>query len=210
MTGDGCFKSRRAWWCLEDCLNNQNGGIVIVLAMMVLLIMTIIGLVSSQSVITENYIIRNQAIHKQNINMVESALMVGLQQFMQIPDDDPENFDINNPADIWLNSIRDDWAANDWYDADNRELILDATNSEPVPDSQIQVIRKEADNIRTSIVGWETVTLAGGGSESLRVSSSRQTSVWRRGRILAEYMSDQTQYGRLRMEIGIKRRIPIN
>jgi len=181
-----------------------------VLAMMVLLIMTIIGLVSSQSVVTENYIIRNQAIHKQNINMVESALMVGLQQFMQIPDDDPVNFDINNPADTWLNNIRDTWAATDWYTENNMASILDGTNSAPVPDTQIQTIREEAGNIRTSIVGWETVTLASGGGESLRVSSPRQSSVWRQGKILAEYVSDHTQYGRLRMEIGIKRRIPIN
>ena len=75
-------------------MDNQQGS-VIVLVLLVLTIMTVLGIVSSDSVVTENFIVRNVGIHQQNVSILDSALMVGLQQFMQISDADAGNFDAN-------------------------------------------------------------------------------------------------------------------
>ena len=81
-------------------IDNQNGS-VIVLVLMVLVIMTLIGIASTDSLVTENFIIRNVGIHKQNASLVDSALMLGLQQFMQLDNSNPDNFD---PAlNVWIN-----------------------------------------------------------------------------------------------------------
>ena len=55
---------------------NQNGS-VMVLALMIMAIMMVIGITSSETAITENFIIRNVGIHRENVNLVESALMRG-------------------------------------------------------------------------------------------------------------------------------------
>ena len=111
-------------------LNNQNGS-VMVLVLMVLAIMTVIGIVSSQTVVTENYIIRNVGIHKQNISLVESALMQGLQRFMQILDNDPDNFNPNLLPNDWLNDRNN--AANpiniNWYEEYFTARCLNVNNS---------------------------------------------------------------------------------
>ena len=57
---------------------NQNGS-VMVLALMIMAVMMVIVIASSDTVVTENFIIRNVGIHKENVNLVESALMQGLQ-----------------------------------------------------------------------------------------------------------------------------------
>ena len=44
-------------------LDNQQGS-VIVLVLLVLTIMTVLGIVSSDSVVTENFIVRNVGIHQ--------------------------------------------------------------------------------------------------------------------------------------------------
>ena len=86
-------------------LTDQNGS-VMVMVLLLLTIMTVIAIVSSDSQITENFIVRNLAIRKQNVFLLDSAIMRGYQEFMQIPDIDAANFDPNaglNAA--WINDI---------------------------------------------------------------------------------------------------------
>ena len=84
-------------------MDNDNGS-VIVLVLMVLVIMTAIGIVSSNTVVNENYVVRNAAIHRQNVNLVESALVQGLQEFMQIDNNSPlKLFDPNRLPNDWIN-----------------------------------------------------------------------------------------------------------
>lgn len=195
-------------------VNNQDGSIILV-AMMVLVIMTVIGLMSSSTVVTENFIIRNEAIHRQNMNMVEAAMMEQLQQFMQLQPNNPNIVDVNTSGLAWINNIKDAWAANTWYAGDSSARILDVANSIDINTSQNLADRGEAaaGNLRAAFVGWDIVQLPEGGSESLGVGANK--AVWRRGRLLAEYVSrnaggEDHGYGMLRMEIGVKRRIVIN
>jgi len=193
---------------------NEHGSAIII-ALMLLVTMTVIALMASETVVTENFIIRNEAIYRQNINMVEAALMEGFQLFMQRLPDDPDIVDVNNSILPWVNSKDDNWAANTWYAPDSATRILTAANALDITTSQTLTDRGEtvAGNLRASFIGWEMVPLPGGGSESLAVGAN--IPVWRRGRIVAEYVSRDgggadNGYGMLRMETGLKRRIVIN
>jgi hypothetical protein len=194
-------------------LANQDGSIIII-ALMVLVIMTVIGLMSSDTVVVENFIIRNQAIYKQNMNMVDAAMMEAFQRFMQIPPDSPNIVDVDGSALPWVNDMHDAWAAVNWYTINSSARLLDATNSLAINTAANLADRGEnaAGNLRAAFVGWETVPLPEGGSESLGVGSNEP--VWRAGRILSEYVSlgggADHGYGMLRMEIGLKRRIVLN
>ena len=114
-------------------LNNQDGS-VIVMVLMILAIMTVIGIVSSNTVITENFMVRNVGIRKQNVNLVESALMQGLQQFMQLNTGNPNNFDPT--LNIWINdrTITTAGAPEElintiWYENTFTQPCLDVNNS---------------------------------------------------------------------------------
>jgi len=199
---------------IQHPASNQDGSIII-LALMVLVIMTVISLISSSTLVTENFILRNQGIYKQNINMAEAALMEGLQLFMQQPPDSNNIVDVNTSGLAWVNNMNDTWAATDWYAIDSSARILDGTNSMAIATPQNLADRGEAGagNLRTGFVGWAIVPLPGGGSESLDAASGEP--VWRQGRLISEYVSRDAGgidngNGMLRMEIGVKRRIVLN
>jgi hypothetical protein len=197
----------------HDPLANQEGSIIII-ALMALVIMTLIGLMSADTVVTENFIIRNQAIYKQNLNMADAAMMETFQRFMQLPPDSPDIVDVNGSSLAWVNDMHAPWAAVDWYAVNTSERLLDAANSLDINTAANLADRGEgaAGNLRAAFVGWETVQLPEGGSESLGVGSNKP--VWRAGRILSEYVSlgggADHGYGMLRMEMGLKRRIVLN
>lgn len=189
-------------------LANQNGS-MIVLVLMVLAIMSVIAIVSSDAVVTENFIIRNVGIHKQNAHLVDSALMEGLQAFLQIPNDDPDNFDPGGS--IWINSRNDAWTTgnvNGWYETDFTGRRLVGANSIDAAAMPLLAVRGEAanGNLRYALVGWQPVQYGPAGSESLKVSGQ---PTWRAGRLLAEYVSsdgggNDNGFGLLRMEIGVR------
>jgi hypothetical protein len=76
---------------LED-----QGGSVLLIAMMLLFIMSIIGFYASRTAITESFILRNTAIHNQNIGLVESAAMEIAQRAL---------IDLPEPAAPYLSEI---------------------------------------------------------------------------------------------------------
>jgi hypothetical protein len=198
----------------HDPLANQDGSIILI-ALIVLVVMTLIGLMSADTVVTENFIIRNQAIYKQNVNMADAAMMELYQRFMQLPPDNPDIVDVNGSAIAWVNDMHAPWAAVDWYVINTSDRMLDNTNSLDINTAPNLADRGEnaAGNLRASFAGWETVELPEGGSESLGVGSNK--AVWREGRILSEYVSlggggADHGYGMVRMEMGLKRRIVLN
>jgi hypothetical protein len=196
----------------DMALKNQNGSIMVI-ALMVLAIMTVISIMSSNTVVTENFIIRNIGIYKQNVNLVDAATQEGLQEMMQLPDDSA-NFDVNASANDWLNDKDEAWTQAPWYNAAGR--LLDASNSQAATDLPLINDRGENGNgnLRYAFVGWRPFTMPGGGSASIVVSGPGQQTVRRQGRILAEYVSidggNDNGFGRLRMEIGVQRQVPIN
>ena len=197
-------------------LDNQNGS-VIVIALMVLTIMTAIGIVSSGTIVTENFVIRNVGIHKQNASLVDSALMRGLQEFMQLDNSIPNNFD---PAlRVWINDRNittvgapEEFINTIWYETNFTRRCLNALNSN---DANISLVTLLPDtlpllttrgenangNLRYAVVGWEpvpgmSITIGGG-------------PTWRQGRIIAEYVSldaggNDNGFGLIRQEMGVK------
>jgi len=199
-------------------LDNQQGS-VIVLVLMVLTIMTVLGIVSSDSVVTENFIVRNLGIHQQNVSILDSALMVGLQQFMQISDADAGNFAANGgPNSAWFNNMHntpptagdpEEFINTIWYENTFTQRCLDGANSLDANTLPLLTTRGENanGNLRYAVVGFEPVDLGSMGGESLVVGSGAN---WRQGRIISEYVSadaggNDNGNGMLRMEIGVKR-----
>ena len=189
---------------------NEDGSVIII-ALLILAVMTVIGLMSADITVTENYIIRNQGIYRQNVNLVEAAVMEGLQELIQVDANDPANLDPNTDPNDWINSDDAAWTSGSWYDPDFSGMLLNANNS-VVPDmiqddaaGNITILetRGEDDlgNLRIAVVGWEAAPGA---------SLSATQPVRRAGRIIAEYASldaggNNNGYGMLRMEIGVER-----
>ena len=188
---------------------NQDGS-VMVLALMIMSVMMVIVIASSDTVVTENYIIRNVGIHRENVNLVESALMQGLQEFMQIFDNDPDNFDPDISNTDWINNRTAAWTTGAWYNRGDVSTMLNPNNSR---NSNVLVTlgtRGEAANnvLRYAIVGWEPVVYPTGGSSSLVVGAG---AIWHAGRVLGEYVSvdgggADNGNGMLRMELGLRRK----
>ncbi len=53
-------------------MGNQDGSVILI-ALMLLVVMTVIGLSASRTSVTESYILRNTAIYNQNIDLLQSA-----------------------------------------------------------------------------------------------------------------------------------------
>lgn len=60
---------------------HQDGSIILIV-LMLLVIMSIIGIASTNTTVTENFIVRNTAIRKQNHQMVDSVVTEALQRVM--------------------------------------------------------------------------------------------------------------------------------
>ncbi len=175
---------------------NEDGSILVI-TLMVLVTITIIGLMSSDSVVTEKFIIRNQAIYKQNLNMVDAVLMESLQRIIQWPSND---MDIKNPITSplpWINDKDASFAVTttNWYAINSGVAVLNAANSMAINTPQNLVDRGEVNTLRVAFVGWDKFL------SSLTLPSK---GVWK-GRLLAEYVS--RNYGIMRMEIGIRKTV---
>jgi hypothetical protein len=189
-------------------LDNQ-GGSVIVLVLMVLVIMTLIGITSTNTVVTENVIIRNVGIHKQNVNLLESALAQGLQEFWQRDVNDPDNF---NPALwVWINDINntapgagdpEEFINTIWYETNFTRPCLDIANSNDAS-NLLQLMNTRGENangnLRYAVVGFRPDP----------ESDFMGPTITGLGRILAEYVSadagnNANGFGLMRMEIGLK------
>ncbi len=190
-------------------IDNQNGS-VLVLTLMIMVIMAIIGISSTDTVVTENFIMRNVGIHRENVNLVESVLMEGLQTFMQIDDSNAANFDPGTSNIDWINDRNDAWTTVAWYNRNDVSTQLNNNNSNNTA-ANLNTLnnRGEAANnvLRYALVGWAPVTFGQGGSSSLVVTSG---AVWHAGRVLGEYVSadaggNDNGNGFLRMELGVRR-----
>jgi len=177
-------------------LRNQDGSIIAI-TLMILVTITIIGLMSSDTVVSEKYIIRNQAIYKQNLNMVDAVLMEHFQRVMQWADTDPAIKDTNGSTLVWVNDMTATWAVTTtaWYAIMPSDAILNTANSIAVNTPQNLIDRGEQNNLRVAFVGWDK-------SGSSLTLPSRST--WK-GRLIAEYVSPNN--GIMRMEIGIRKMV---
>lgn len=195
-------------------ISNQKGSII-VLALMVLVIMTVIGLISSDTIVTEKFIQRNQAIYKQNINMVDAAIMEGLQRFMQLPHDDQALVDLEDDTTDWFYDKDNTWVST-WYTRNSAARVLDTASALNIttldtttPRDLVNRGEDGSGNLLVGFIGWNVPTFPGGGSESL-VTGAKQPPAIKDGRIVGEYVSLDASnanngFGILRMEIGVRR-----
>jgi len=132
---------------VHNPLANQSGS-VILLAMLILLLMTIIGISATNTSITESYIIRNVGIHKQNISMVESAALELAQDVLfnveEPPNDNlaetavqPNRKDYIVPDTDWEDAVGHQFGTtgmsyNDaWYDPTTTGRVIDDPDNDP-------------------------------------------------------------------------------
>jgi len=108
--------------------NNEEGS-AIVIALMILMVVTIIGVTSSNRTIMELNIVRNEGIYKQNLYLAEAAAQEAVQRIWNISRTDP--FLLENESQEWLNDPNDPAAIDmtntaNWDDdgADNDDTAL--------------------------------------------------------------------------------------
>ncbi len=195
-------------------IDNQKGSLIIY-TILILAILSIIGISSINSTITESFIVRNMAVQKQNIQVVDTAVLEALQVIIDMDVLDPVTGlspDGFTPDDLlpstttvnWIHS-KELWSVNDglWYGGTVVGQIMDATNSaipNAVTSGALDIIngRREAaaGRLRYAFVGWD----AAPGYSLKATQPTRRT-----GRILGEYVSDR--YGVTRIQIGVEKKI---
>jgi hypothetical protein len=197
---------------MKPIVHNERGAVILI-ALMTLALMTIIGISAISMSTSESLSVRNTGIYKQNLRLVESAVMEGLQRVVDMEFDGAiSDLDPSKTSHQW---IQDDekWEINmekKWYSATSNGAVLTEENS-VVPEGVLKGTAK--DNIilaqrgdfdgsdlpgtplRYTVIGWDP---APGCTLKATVPARRA------GRLLAEYVSDQ--YGTLRLEIGLERK----
>lgn len=107
-------------------------GSIIVIVLMLLVILSVIGISSTNNTVTENFIVRNTAFRKQNHQMVDIVASEALQRAMDAgliannSNDDPSDLEEDlvpmNPTSVNWVIDKDIWAATgkraDWYNPD--------------------------------------------------------------------------------------------
>lgn len=192
----------------HNIIKNADGSVIVV-ALLVLLLMSIIGLSATSTSVSESFIIRNAGIYRQNLNLAEAAVLEVTQHALfqvtdpsaQLAVDSPIRADYMVSVAEWNASGKND----DWYDTTSFGRVLDgAANVFPqyrVPTfindtTLITGVRTETGNpLRVALVGWAPA----GGSIKLFASQSIRLQ----GRVMAEYASED--YGVTRLEMGIER-----
>jgi hypothetical protein len=197
---------------MKPIVENERGAVMI-LALMILALMTIIGISAISMSTSEALSVRNTGIHKQNLHLVESAVMEGLQRIMDMEFD--RAISDLDPQRTTLDWICDDEAwektnEKNWCSSTSCGPVLNAGNS-VVPEGIMKGSAREnvilfqrgeldEDNpsgapLRYALIGWDTAP---------RCTLKATTAARRSGRLLAEYTSNN--YGILRLEIGLERK----
>ena len=116
-------------------LKNEDGS-AIVIALMILMVLTIIGVSSSNTTTVELQIVRNDGIYKQNLYLAEAAAQEAIQRIWNVSRSDPFLLEKRTP--VWLNTI--DMADIDNWDDDGADGDDTALVSSTDPDASLSVI----------------------------------------------------------------------
>ena len=119
----------------RQILNNERGS-VIVFAILILAILTIIGISSSNTSIMESQIVRNEAVQRQNFYRAESGVIEAAQQLKDL--ENPSVLEAN--ARPWLNSNSADMAQIANWDASG-DSNDNAQTSALVPNTSYSTVR---------------------------------------------------------------------
>ena len=83
-------------------LKNEEGSAIVV-ALLILMVLTIIGISSSNTTMVELKIVRNDGIYKQNLYLAEAAAQEAVQRIWNISRTDPLLLEKRSPE--WLNDV---------------------------------------------------------------------------------------------------------
>jgi hypothetical protein len=119
-------------------LKNEDGSALVV-ALMILMVVTIIGVSSSKTTTVELQIVRNDGIYKQNLYLAEAAAQEAIQWIWNISRSDPILLERRAP--VWLNHPNDiDMTDFDKWDDDGAGEPDTALESSTDPDASLAVI----------------------------------------------------------------------
>lgn len=116
-------------------LKNEDGSALVV-ALMILMVVTIIGISSSKTTTVELQIVRNDGIYKQNLYLAEAAAQEAIQMIWNISRSDPILLEDKVP--VWLNTI--DMKNIDNWDDDGADGNDTALISSTDPDASLAVV----------------------------------------------------------------------
>jgi hypothetical protein len=118
-------------------IKNEEGSAIVV-AVMILMVVTIIGVSSTNTTTVELQIVRNDGIYKQNLYLAEAAAQEGIQRIWNLSRTDV--FLLERRAPVWLNDINDiDMADTDNWDTDGADNDDTAEVSSADPDALLAV-----------------------------------------------------------------------
>lgn len=170
---------------------SADGGAVMVIVLMVLVLLTMGGMSAVHLSVTESFIVRNAGLHAQNRKLAEMAAMEGLREILGERDASM----LQPGARDWI------WETDDWESAAAGAL---PTHNFAVPRAvsgkAVEVIENRgetnADTLRYYVAGW---TDADG--DSIGITNQ---PVWQKGRVIGVY--DSPRYGRAWVEIGVMKK----
>ncbi len=167
---------------------SAEGGAVMVIVLMVLVLLTMGGMSAVHLSVTESYIVRNAGLHAQNRKLAEMAAMEGLREILG--ERDPSMLDPG--ARDWI------WETGDWDNAASGSLPSHGyAVPRAVSNKAVDVIETRgetnADTLRYYVAGW---TDADG--DSIGITNQ---PVWQKGRIIGVY--DSPHFGRAWVEVGV-------
>ena len=199
-------------------LLGQNGSMMLIV-LMLLALMSIIGIASTNTTITENFIVRNSAIRNQNLYLADAAAMEVVQRVLDAGlENDPNVMGIDEilptmPAHAtWVND-RTTWGYANWYNRDFVGPLLNAANSvapESILNGDIGLIRHRGDwdgvdpdtcPIRYALVGWSLPEAGAGGGGNQNLAAGQP--ILRTADVLTEYLSERS--GVIRLTVGVQR-----
>lgn len=181
MAAKAAFSSKR-----------DERGFAVVLALVILALLTISGITAIKMSVTESCIVRNTAVHKQNLQLAEMAANEGIREILNRQDP----FELKPGG-----SAAEEWMFGKGNDPEIGVVDYDpgdkVTEAESVSDSSVLDQRGEqkADTLWYYFVGWD----ASEGS-SLKTTES----MWRTGKVVGVYNSEE--YGSAAVELGVTKR----
>ncbi len=181
---------------VEPVAKTGEKGSIILVVLMVLVLLTLGGIAATDLVVTESGIVRNTAIHKQNLLLAEMAAMEGLRDILT-RNDAPDLAPGGVGAPAWFKDIAtwdNDPTVDDPGDDDNFPLT---NNNSAVAAATLLDERGEtaAAPLRYYFVGWRDAP-----NSSLVMTNAQ----WRQGRVIAIY--DSVTYGLASVELGVIKR----
>lgn len=204
--------------CPADPILPDEKGSAIVIAVLVLALMSIIGIASTNLTITESFITRNTAIRKQTQHMADAVALEACQRVLDAGYNDSNSYalDTINPSEApfdWIH-YHGTWDWSDWNDPESYRLLNPNNSNTPqslsrhfddsVTEGVAAVLSERGElggslddsPIRYALVGWQPLP-----GDSIKESEDGRL---RSADLLVEYASPT--YGIMRLTVGVRKR----